>query len=315
MSDIKKLKIAAFLDGRPGHEKQTVGIISQIRKSIDTEIVNIDVRKPSFYRFLKLILGYIFPILSDIDSSVAACDVLIGTGTHTHLPMLIHKKKYGTPVVTCMTPAGFILRKFDLIFSPMHDNVTTSENIITTVGPPNSNENKRSHNTDEVLILVGGVDEKSHYWSTDELIEQVELILSREPEKSFTISTSPRTPSETSEKLLRLQKNNKNVQFFNFKDTPPGWVEDAYSKCKYVWVTGDSISMVYEALSSGCFVGIIPVHWKRKSGKFIRSQSFLKDSGYILQLEDYVSGKQDWQDTATLNEAKRCADILLKKLQ
>lgn len=315
MSDIKKLKIAAFLDGRPGHEKQTKGIISQIRKSIDTEVVFVEVRKPSFYRFLMLIVEYIFPIHRNIDPSVTACDVFIGTGTHTHLPMLINKKKHSIPVVTCMTPAGLLLRKFDLIFAPMHDHVTPSENIITTVGPPNSNENKGLHDSDKVLILVGGVDEKSHYWSSDELIEQVKLILNKEPGKTFTISTSPRTPAETSDKLLRLQKDNEKVVFFDFNDTPSGWVEDAYSECKYVWVTGDSISMVYEALSSGCFVGIIPVQWKKKRGKFIRSQSFLEDSGYIVQLKDYLSGKKNWQDSASLNEAKRCADILLKKLQ
>ncbi len=313
MKSKKKFKIAVFLDGRPGHEKQTLGIVEQLQKQVEVELRSCSVEKPSPVSQLSTLLVYICGGRREIDCQVADVNLAIGTGTHTHLPMLFAKKRYNFPVITCMTPASYLLGEFDLIFSPHHDNVGEGANVVKTVGPPNTSINKERHENNVVLILIGGSDPKSHRWESSKIIQAVEALISYDKEKSFVISSSPRTPEETEQSFLQLSQLHKNVSFNRFKDTPKGWVEREYARCKYVWVTGDSISMVYEALSSGCRVGIIPVAWKSKNSKFQRSERYLHENKLTVELDSYLNGYAYWDTSKSLNEAKRCADEILRR--
>ncbi len=306
-------KVAVFLDGTPGHEKQTLGIVEQLKKKTDFETCKCQLEKPSLTAQTSIWLSYLIGLPQKINTTLADVDVAIGTGTHTHLPMLLAKKLYNFKVVTCMTPANLLLNKFDLVFAPVHDNVASRKNIVTTIGPPNTNVNKGLHQENRVLILIGGVDPKSHVWNSQEIIESLEILISRDPQKQFVISSSPRTPDETEDKLSELQQKFRNVQFYRFRETAGGWVEQEYSKCKCVWVTGDSISMVYEALSSGCKVGIIPVLWKSKNSKFSRSVKFLQEKQLTVGLESYLKGEIHWNNNDSLNEAERCAEEILRR--
>ncbi len=92
-----------------------------------------------------------------------------------------------------------------------------------------------------------------------------------------------------------------------------GWVEKQYSLNKSVWVTGDSISMVYEALSAGCSVGIIPVDWNREANKFRYSLDYLVRSKRVITLEQYLDGEQFCKESPPLNEADRCAREIVKR--
>ncbi len=306
-------KVAVFLDGTPGHEKQTLGIVEQLKKKTDIEIYNYQLEKPTLTAQSIIWLNYLFGFPQKKDTTLADVDVAIGTGTHTHLPMLLAKKSYNFKVVTCMTPSTLLLNKFDLVFAPVHDNVTSHENVIRTIGPPNTNVNKGLHQENKVLILIGGVDPKSHVWNSQEIIESLELLISRDTQKQFVISSSPRTPDETEDKLSELPQKYKNTKFYRFKETAGGWVEQEYSRCRFVWVTGDSISMVYEALSSGCKVGIIPVLWKSKNSKFSRSVKFLQEKQLTVGLESYLKGEIHWNNNDSLNEAERCAEEILRR--
>jgi hypothetical protein len=71
--------------------------------------------------------------------------------------------------------------------------------------------------------------------------------------------------------------------------------------------------MVYEALSSGCKVGIIPVRWRKKNSKFITSEKYLYEQDMVLDLEGYLSHGREWKDHPALNEASRCADEILQR--
>jgi len=229
--------------------------------------------------------------------------------------MLLCKKTHKIPVVTCMTPDKYLLGGFDLIFSPLHDKTPEAENIIKTIGPPNTNSNEGSHSFDRVLILVGGIDKKSHHWDNEEIVEEIEKLVVFDQSKTYTISSSPRTPQITLEYLKRIADKFENVSFFDFADTPRGWVEDQYKCSSHVWVTSDSISMVYEALSSGCRVGIIPVKWNSKNNKFRISEEYLMENKLIVDSRTYMSGTADRLKVSLLNEAERCADIVIRRFQ
>jgi hypothetical protein len=312
MSKKRKLKVAAFFDGRPGHEKQTRGIIEQLKTKIDVEILPVELsRKPVPVQIIHW-LKYLFAVHPP-QNNVADCNLLIGTGTSTHLPMLLLKKHHNIPVVTCMTPASFLQKKFDLIFAPQHDNPTPGENIFTTIGPPNLNIDKGRHRDDRVLLLCGGVDPKSHAWNTGKIIKSFETLIVHDDQKRYILSSSPRTPADTIQQMSQLAKVYSHLEFYDYRETPSGWLENEYNRCRRVWVTGDSISMVYEALSAGCLVGVIPVQWRSKRSKFQRSEEYLKKSGLITGLEAYLHGKGTRQNVQPLQEAHRCAEEILRR--
>ncbi len=307
------MKIGAFFDGRPGHEKQTRGILDRLAERIDVEITAVQLaRLPALVQAADW-LQYCFWRRQSPEGRLQQCDLLIGTGTHTHLPMLQAKKNCHVPVVTCMTPSSLLQKRFDLIFSPQHDGVETDENVFITVGPPNPNRDLGHHLDDHVLVLCGGIDPKSHTWSDENILNGIAGLLGRDPQKKYIVSSSPRTPARTSLNIRLLAEKHGNVAFFDYHDTPSGWIEKQYNQCRQVWVTADSISMVYEALSSGCQVGIIPVQWRKRQSKFQRSEKFLRESGFTLDLKTYLQGEDFPINTKTLNEAERCAEEIVRR--
>ena len=55
------------------------------------------------------------------------------------------------------------------------------------------------------------------------------------------------------------------------------------------WATPDSISMVYEALSANCKVGVLELEKSSKKDKVARNISLLKEEGYIFSLDEFAS--------------------------
>ncbi len=307
------MKIAVFLDGRPGHEKQSLGIVKELGKCTRITTREIQVPKIRFWQQVIDYLRYLFGDYGPFFGNLSGYDLLIGTGTATHLPMLFSKAKYHVPVITCMTPFPILRKSFDLCCVPQHDGVKDDLNIFQTVGPPNCSEANNYHEDGKSLLLLGGIDKKSHHWSTDEVEEQVAKLVSVDETTQWTISTSPRTPADTTERIMKLSQRHRNINFFCFKDTPSGWVEMEYNRNKTVWVTADSMSMVYEALSAGCSVGILPVRWKRSKSKFIRSEKYLIEQNIVLSFESWQTGKLEWPVREPLNEAKKCAEEIVRR--
>ncbi|MFN2355088.1 MAG: ELM1/GtrOC1 family putative glycosyltransferase [Desulfopila sp.] len=313
MNANNKLVIGAFYDGRPGHEKQTRGIVRQLQAKIPMESVAVAVPSLTKTQQAGQWLHYLGALPSDPEWDLARCGVLLGTGTQTHLAMLRQKKHFGIPTVTCMTPAFSIASDFDLIFAPQHDNVGHAENIFTTIGPPGVTWNKTNHLPERVLVLIGGPAKNNLVWRTDHIVESVTKIARQNLDKVIVVSSSPRTPLQTVAALTTLADEFCHLYFYDYRQTPNGWVEQEYDRCAQVWVTGDSMSMMYEALSSGCRVGLIPVQWRRTHSKYIRSEQYLKKQGFIVDLHAYLHGIAEWKNETQLNEASRCADEIIRR--
>ena len=133
MNNYEGIIIGAFFDGRPGHEKQTSGIIEQLKKKKSVEVIPVRVEKGTLFQQVSGWLRYWVSNGFREKPELATCDLLIGTGTHTHLPMLSQKKHSHIPAVTCMTPAPFIQNQFDLIFVPQHDRIRDESNVFKTI--------------------------------------------------------------------------------------------------------------------------------------------------------------------------------------
>ena len=309
------LGIVAFLDGRPGHEKQTKGVLAALARLTPIDVTFRTVRAGSFTVGLKdwirYFSGCIIPRRKRVERPAA--DLIIGTGAYTHIPMLVLKKCVGAKAVTCMSPAFPLIRKMDLCFVPRHDRRRSEENIFFTTGPPNNPGAKSGHDPKKGLILVGGIDKKSHRWHTAAVLSQIEAILERESTLTWTISSSPRTPLDTITKPQQLAAHTADVTVFRSESTPAGWVEKQYEDNLTVWVTADSISMIFEALAAGCRVGILPVEWKRKDSKFKRCIDDLVRHGWVTPFDSWQTDKKMAAQGAPLDEATRCAREMLKR--
>ena len=309
---MQTLKLIIFKDGRPGHEKQTYGLVAALAQYVKTEIAAFAVPHNSLLFEARSYLGFFLHQLKSPCSGYRP-DLIIGTGSRTHIPVLTCKRESGAKAVVCMAPNPLLRNYFDLCLVPIHDRLPASENIFTTIGPPNTGRNKAKHRPDRGLILIGGVDHKSHYWDDDSIIEKIEELIAQPVVKTWVIASSPRTPPETEKKLVKLASKNPQVTFYDFSSTEKGWIDQQYNENKMVWITADSISMVYEALSAGCRVGILPVRWKGKESKFQFSERYLVDKKRVISYSDWRSGMTQWSEDSSFNEADRCVREILKR--
>ncbi len=308
------LVIKAFFDNRLGHEKQTQGILSALAALTQVSVHPLRLPAPDFTTGLKnwgRFLGTrLFPLPPE--KSAAQVDLIIGTGASTHIPMLLYQEQCGARLITCMTPDWILRNKMDLCFVPRHDSPRPAANIFVTLGPPNTAVFQNRHDPDKGLILVGGLDPKSHHWDSARTLGWIQQLIDAAPDKSWTISSSPRTPADMVQLLQAHVAGTARVVFFKAKDTGPGWIEAAYADHQSVWVTADSVSMIYEALSAGCRVGILPVQWKRKVNKFQKSIDYLLQEQRVITMDMWQAG-QSLPQAAPLNEAARCASEILRR--
>ena len=298
------MKIVAFFDGRPGHEKQTRGILQAVAALCPLQVEDVYLPQNSWFD----------NILASGDTFLFTnADLLLGTGTATHAPMLAAGLRQRLPVATAMAPDRLWRWAFDLCFVPVHDGLPAAKNIFPTIGPPTPLTDRGRHEAGRGLILVGGADPKSHDWRDQEIIDNIVEILAREKDLIWHISSSPRTPSATELALGRLSEQFPNCRFFPYKETSAGWVESEYHASGQVWVTADSISMVYEALSAGCAVGLLPLSWRRSGNKFQRSADYLAEHGFIRLLAGWRTGNRPQPPPIPLAEARRCAEEIVRR--
>jgi mitochondrial fission protein ELM1 len=311
----KPLHIVALLDGRPGHDKQTRGVLEALSALTPLEINIRRMGPPTWIRRARHMVAYTGAWLgfSVKVAAPGAVDLLIGTGATTHFPLVVLRRRWHTRAVTCMTPGRPWQQFFDLCFIPQHDQPAAAANVFETVGPPCPANQAPMHRQERGLILVGGIDTNSHWWDSDTVMDQISHITAHTPDKLWTISSSPRTPVEMLKHLHRFAARTSTVDFYPFQETPPGWIETAYGRHATVWVTADSVSMVYEALSTGCGVGILPVAWKNPQNKFQLGLENLYARGLAVSFNNWVAGQPVVAPTHPLNEARRCAEEILRR--
>ncbi len=305
------LRVLAIVDGRAGHDKQTFGIIAALRRRQPVFVTEVKVDL-SLRGKIVAFIQFLFPFLAPLQKKEREADLILCTGGKTHFPALMRKRKYSLPLCTCMTPGIGFRSLFDFCFVPEHDNAAAAPNIVTTLGPPNLSKDKGCHQQEKGLILIGGKDKDSHIWEENRLLEEIEVLLKESTQKVWFISSSPRTPQSTVEKLQAFASTLSGVYFYHYKETPAGWVEEQYAQSSVIWVTADSISMVYEALTAGCMVGLFPMNWKSPQSKFARNERLLEQRGLVTSFPRWKKEKKYFH-AEHFNEAQRCADIILEK--
>jgi len=188
---------------------------------------------------------------------------------------------------------------------PEHDGVQEREDVLTVRGVLNPIEQSEAQVRTQGLVLVGGPCRHVR-WDDSSMIKQISGILQSTPETHWTLTTSRRTPDS----FLNSLKPADNLNVIPASETPPGWVAEQLSRCGQVWASGDSVSMLYESLTSGAATGVLEVDWVG-GGKLRQGVQSLIQTGMITSFSDWQPGEPLPAPSSPLAESKRVANWLL----
>jgi mitochondrial fission protein ELM1 len=299
----RKSIIWQISDGKRGHENQSRGLIDAIVRIQPAEVVTLKIETCQA-SWPQALLGKFPPA-----DSLPKPDLIIGTGSHTHSTILAAGRASGAPTVVLMTPWFGILPQFDLCITPEHDGKSAA-NLICTKGALNIVRPSTTQADNRGLILIGGPS-THHNWDDAQLQTQLQCILESNIEIQWRLTTSRRTTKTTTTALLNMA--NQQLQVVPLEETTPDWLPEQLSLASCTWVTEDSVSMVYEALTSGARVGILPAPRKNSSSRVIHGLEKLISDQRATAFNSKQANLLIHAKPTPLNEADRIAKIVAEK--
>ena len=288
-----------FTDGKPGHDNQSLGLTDALQRQLQLEIHDIPV-PPRMAAWQAWLTGRFPPARLLPDPWL-----LVGAGRATQVPLLAARRARGGRVVTLMSP-GLPGRLFDLCLIPEHDQPAAARNVLTTQGSLNRIQPVAGHGGDCGLILVGGP--SRHFgWQSETIIRQVARIIRFSPLRHWVLATSRRTPAGFAGRVNNTIFNtNKSLRIVLWRDTAPGWLQQQLGQAACVWVTGDSVSMIYEALTARVPVGVLALPGKR-DGRVVRGVQRLLDTQQVTSFDAWCRGRPLRNPETIYDEASRGA--------
>jgi len=292
-----------FADGLRGHENQSDGLIGALEErtplSVHTLATPRARRLSSAWRALLGADGRVLP----------NPDLLIGTGNATHLPLLAARRRRGGRTVVLMKPS-VPMGWFDLVIAPAHDRLAPRDNLLVTRGALNRMRPAAEKDRNTGLLLIGGPD-REHPWDADALQAQVSAIVERHSNVQWLAASSRRTPSDFLPRLAGL--GYANLGTVAVEDVDSAWLPHSLARVSTVWVTEDSVNMLYEALTAGAATGLLEMP-RRQGGRFKRNLGGgLLAEGLVTSFKDWHAGEALAPPAARLDEAGRCADWILER--
>ena len=296
-----QLTVWRFSDGTPGHEKQSTGLLQGFEKYAAVRVVDIHwpadrARVKEYWR-------------QGRHGSLAP-DLIVGAGHKVHLPMLISRLRCGGRVVLLMRPT-LPPPCFDLCLIPDHDALLIKRNVLRTEGmlcpvPDESTQSTPSEQSAAGLMLVGGPS-RHFQWDNQGVAQQIEQIVRSHPEVNWTVGNSRRTPEDFEEALPSIA----NLEFVDWQQTDKSWVTRQLARSQAAWVTADSASMLYEALSADVDVGVLCLESDNPHDKLAQGVERLIARGLVGcsragEVKPAVA-------RLPLREHERCARIILSR--
>lgn len=302
----QRLVVWLITDGKPGHRSQLEGLLRALMRHADVDAHWL-APLPRWPAIFSLLLARFAP-----GAGLPAPDLVLGCGHGTHLSLLAAKRAYvsrrSVRSVVLMQP-GLPFGWFDLCVIPQHDKPPARSNVITTRGVLNTARASVHQRPTQGLFLIGGPS-KHHGWDDKTLLTQIRQIVKETPDMRWALTTSRRTPEITTHALTGLRRIG--IEVIPFEKTDPGWVIDAITVSSQVWVTEDSVSMMYESLTSGAATGLLWVPRKNIDR--------VTEGVEQLVQEGLVTTFLAWKDThhlpkqdVPMNEADRVAQQILSR--
>lgn len=303
--DARPLVVWRFADGLRGHENQSDGLIGALSNRTSLSIHTVSTLRTRRVNALwRALHGH---ETRDLPNP----DLLVGTGNATHLPMLVARRRRGWRAVVLMKPA-VPMTWFDLVIAPAHDRLSPRDNLLITRGALNRMRPAAEKNYHEGLILIGGP-EREHPWVPDMLEAQIVTIVDGNRDIQWSAASSRRTPTDFLPRLRALQRANLDTAPVDVVDAD--WLPRKLATTASVWVTEDSVNMLYEALSAGAATGLLsmPRRSTRQSKRNLGGG--LLAEGLVTSFHDWQQGQRLRAPAVALDEAGRCAEWILHEWQ
>ncbi len=292
-----QLNIWRFLDGIRAHEKQSAALIGGLRGCLGTGCItshniNCGDLKPWKLGNLNAQLGHL-----------PKPHFLVSAGHHSHWPMLLARRKFGGRSVVINRPSLPICW-FDFAIIPEHDRPPALANVILIQGALCDSLPQGAVSPGRGLLLLGGPS-KHFKWDKLSIAASGRKLLGAPLQ--WVVSDSRRTPSDALDTL-----SDGRAEVHHWQDCPPQWLTEQMAQAQQIWVTCDSISMVFEALQSQARVGILSLPSRRRANKVRGAMQRLVDQGLVSnQVMDV------YQPVETLgiplNQQFQCARALLRR--
>ena len=279
------MNILWIKDGKKGHEKQVLALLEELSKTIDIKIYQEDYHISSLKRFFDIFhhsTSYVFKKYDSckIIKSYNQNDIhlVIGAGSNIHTRLLLLKKFlkdiYNKDIIaiSVLTP-GLFKNEFNFICAPNHDEMKLN-NIKNTIFFEGSLAKVSIQEPDDSIGLIGLGGINNHFiFNEDDLIKQIEYILSLYPNKDWYLFSSRRTSDLMIDKIKTLTNSFSNliVAHENF--------DEIIKRASIKFITQDSMNMVYESLST-------------KGQTFVFNMKYKNENKITKQIKKLIENKQ-----------------------
>ncbi|EGG29185.1 hypothetical protein IMCC3088_2105 [Aequoribacter fuscus] len=290
-------------DGKPGHLSQLRGLSEAVAAKRPTDT-------SSWLDVTTLSLPEKLVARGDSFRSLQTADVIVAAGHSTHWLALCLGKRLRAHTAVVMRPS-WPLTGFDSIIMPKHDalNTAVGARVHLTEGAINALGQQNHQPSNKGLVLLGG--QSKHFeWPSAQVTRQVCAIVNSEPELDWTVADSRRSPER---QLSDIYTACPNLTIQRHDTCPRGWLAEHMREANSVWVTPDSVSMVYEALSCGADVGLIELPPKAKN-RINRSMQAMIVEGKVSSVTQACTVTLATDPLPRLNEAETAATWLLSRV-
>jgi mitochondrial fission protein ELM1 len=292
-----------FSDGKPGHDSQSLGLVDALRRRLPLQCYDIPVQRGAGFNWLS---GR-FPAGSLLPDPW----LLVGAGHSTHLPLLAARRARGGRATVLMSP-DLPKSLFDLCIIPEHDQPSPAANILVTRGSLNRMQPVAVRGQGRGLLLVGGPS-RHYHWDHAAVAAQIAKVMCYSPVRHWVLSTSRRTPPGFAERVQQMIFNrNTRLTILSWRDTADQWLATQLCDSCCVWVTEDSVSMIYEGLTAGLPVGVLAVP-PRRHDRVVSGIRKLAASGNVMMFSDWSTGHPLPRPKQVFDEANRVAGQICRR--
>ncbi len=310
--------ILVLSDGKLGHLKQSlslVEIISGLGFEVKTRVVDVFYKGRGSRNLFSLAALFCGPKLALIFLPLClkkesftkimrgSYDIVVSAGSSLAAVNMAATYENNAKSIVIMKPGILPKSNFDCVLMPEHDEPALRKNILLTAGALNAVDKESikkdfqkllsrlphlsgfdSLDKPKIGLLIGG-NSKNYLLTTEQisfLCGQLKRLIS-ELDGYLFLTTSRRTPDEIVSVLKANFKDDERCKFLCIasQDNPPGTVGGIFYLSDVVIVSGESISMVSEAASSGKYTVVFEPRCTVRENKVRRFLGALADGGYI----------------------------------
>ena len=306
------ISICYITDNKPGHLNQLKGLSEQLQ--VCAEQFDIEIKEYWRNRNDPDLSWRSLLFKGAKQSTPNQRNIVIGAGHKTHLKMLGLSHKHHAYSVVLMKPS-LPLMLFDAAIIPRHDTPSDGPNTLITNGVLNRIKPKElESNSDESkhkLMLIGGAS-KHYLWNDQQIIQQVCEVLEQDNSIHWTLANSRRTPATFMDKLAAISPSNLSI--VDWSSAEDHWLPATIENASTIWVTPDSVSMVYEAITSGAETALFNLVSANKNRINSGVQQLIADKS-VTEFSQWKSNKNIQRIEQPLWESNRAARWLLRRFQ